>query len=84
MPAVAEPQFTNQSRRNIEYGTSLVGRSRVRLEESGELVDSVESDLSGLAQSSERLREEKAMSERSPNEQTRKYALKLPELEIQA
>ena len=63
---------------------SLVGRSRVRLEESGELVDSVESDLSGLAQSSERLREEKAMSERSPDEQTRKYALKLPELEVQA
>ena len=88
-PAVAElessePILTHLAG-TIDSLASFLNANPTAANKARGVLDVAKNDLSGLAQSFERLREEeKAKLEQSLDEQTREYTLKLLELELQA
>jgi len=88
VPAVAEPQFSEPIPTHlagrIDSLASFFNANPTVANKARFVLDVTKNDLSGLAQSFERQREENAKLEQSLDGQTRKYALKLLELEVQA
>lgn len=88
-PAVAELQSSepilSHLAGTIDSLASFLNANPTAANKARDVLDVAKNDLSGLAQSFERLREEeKAKLEQSLDEQTREYTLKLLELELQA
>jgi MICOS complex subunit MIC60 len=88
-PAVAELQSSEPILTHlagtIDSLASFLNANPAAADKARDVLDVARNDLSSLAQSFERLREEeKAKLEQSLDEQTREYTLKLLELELQA
>jgi mitofilin len=88
-PSVAELQSSEPILTHlagtIDSLASFLNANPTAANKARDVLDVAKNDLSGLAQSFERLREEeKAKLEQSLDEQTREYTLKLLELELQA
>lgn len=88
-PAVAELQSSEPILTHlagtIDSLASFLNANPTAADKARDVLDVAKNDLSSLAQSFERLREEeKAKLEQSLDEQTREYTLKLLELELQA
>jgi MICOS complex subunit MIC60 len=80
----SEPILTHLAG-TIDSLASFLNANPTAANKARDVLDVAKNDLSGLAQSFDRLREEeKAKLEQSLDEQTREYTLKLLELELQA